>query len=434
MFKKTGEGIKVILEVVSEYYNFLERDQHHRYKSWEHCYGYFGENYKDMSNPEISDKACLHLAFYLASWGMLRGGAFLLQKDYKIHQYFIDEVVSNAKYYHFFNREILARPTKDMYQNIDEMIKDIRDTYTNHIEEVNGQKQAVRLTDTLVSKILLGVYGNVPAYDRYFVAGIKLFGINTTLSKISIEQLINFFYTYENEFIQCHQYDSLTQIQYVPMKWIDMFFWQVGYMLEEQEIYKDKLEDILKEAEIYRQSNKPIHRSNETINNKVIHLSDRVLSDHIKGRSLTAKVIPTVASLKNMLHNLETLNWDEDQLKPWDKRSFKGYKIEKIKNQLITLNEAERKALIRQHILNLKPHEIGAHIVDIYIVGYVNQIYGQGKEILAKWLKEEKVTDNEKSVGAIWQVGKGDGVYLEILNKDGSICDWGFMYKWLYGK
>lgn len=73
----------------------------------------------------------------------------------------------------------------------------------------------------------------------------------------------------------------------------------------------------------------------------------RVLSDHIKGRSLTAKVISTVASLKNMLHNLETLNWDEDQLKPWDKRSFKGYKIEGIKNRLIGLNEAERKALTR---------------------------------------------------------------------------------------
>ena len=72
--------------------------------------------------------------------------------------------------------------------------------------------------------------------------------------------------------------------------------------------------------------------------------------------------------------------------------------------------------------------------MDIYIVGYINHTYGQGKDILAKWLQEEKVTDNKNSVTAIWQVGKGDGVYLGILNEDGRICDWEFVAKWLMDK
>ena len=61
-----------------------------------------------------------------------------------------------------------------------------------------------------------------------------------------------------------------------------------------------------------------------------------------------------------MLNNLEALNGDEEKLKPWDKRSFNEYKIEKIKNQLMTLNELERKALIRQYTLSVESHEIGA--------------------------------------------------------------------------
>jgi hypothetical protein len=34
---------------------------------------------------------------------------------------------------------------------------------------------------------------------------------------------------------------------------------------------------------------------------------------------------------------------------------------------------------------------------------------------------------------AIWQVGKSDGVFLGILNNDGTVKDWDFMNKWVYG-
>ncbi|MPM58076.1 hypothetical protein SDC9_104905 [bioreactor metagenome] len=32
---------------------------------------------------------------------------------------------------------------------------------------------------------------------------------------------------------------------------------------------------------------------------------------------------------------------------------------------------------------------------------------------------------------AIYNVGKGDGVYLKILNEDGTVRDWGFMKQWI---
>ena len=37
----------------------------------------------------------------------------------------------------------------------------------------------------------------------------------------------------------------------------------------------------------------------------------------------------------------------------------------------------------------------------------------------------------KNSAQAIWQVGKGDGVYLGILNLDGTVKDWNFINKWI---
>ena len=57
----------------------LLEDSQHRFASWIHCYDAFGDE-----NLDNNQKA-LHLAFYLASWGMYRGSSGLLWKDYTIH-------------------------------------------------------------------------------------------------------------------------------------------------------------------------------------------------------------------------------------------------------------------------------------------------------------------------------------------------------------
>ena len=67
-----------------------------RYKSWEWCHQAFIDKKDDISEENI-EFLSLHLAFYLASWGMYRGSSFLLQKDYRIHIPIIKEVL-NHKY------------------------------------------------------------------------------------------------------------------------------------------------------------------------------------------------------------------------------------------------------------------------------------------------------------------------------------------------
>lgn len=46
------------------------------------------------------------------------------------------------------------------------------------------------------------------------------------------------------------------------------------------------------------------------------------------------------------------------------------------------------------------------------------------------WARIKSITEKLGSAKAIYQVGKGDGVYLEILNNDGTIKDWTFFKKW----
>jgi len=47
-----------------------------------------------------------------------------------------------------------------------------------------------------------------------------------------------------------------------------------------------------------------------------------------------------------------------------------------------------------------------------------------------KYIREKEISDKENSAQAIWQVGKGDGVYLDILHNDGTVKDWGFIKEW----
>lgn len=155
------------------------------------------------------------------------------------------------------------------------------------------------------------------------------------------------------------------------------------------------------------------------------------LPDNLRGRSIHSKVIPTVCNIKNMLDKLIEVQGDFSQLKQWEKRSYKAYKIEDVKLELINSPKNKWKQIIRRHILDGQVTDFGASCIDIYLVAYVSETYGRGKDMFFKYVKENNISDKSNPAQAIWQVGKGDGVYLGILNDDGTIRDWDFIRKWL---
>lgn len=59
-----------------------------RYTSFDYCHNFFRSQHEDGRAAKLADGhtvqlACLHLGFYLASWGMLRGSSVLLQRSVK---------------------------------------------------------------------------------------------------------------------------------------------------------------------------------------------------------------------------------------------------------------------------------------------------------------------------------------------------------------
>jgi len=155
------------------------------------------------------------------------------------------------------------------------------------------------------------------------------------------------------------------------------------------------------------------------------------MPDRIMGRGLDCKVIPTVCNLKNMLNKLKQVNSDLNQLEQWEKRSYKAYNIEDIKRDILSANQNDWPSIIRNHILTGDKSLFGASCVDVYLVAYVANKFGIGKGVFEKYIFDKQITEKINSVNAIWTVGKGDGVYLGVLNPDGSIKDVEFFEKWI---
>lgn len=204
----------------------LDGDDNHRYKSWEHCYQYFIQEKTDI------DTACLQMAFYLASWGMYRGSSFLLWKDYLIHK----EVVEHLLKHKHLQKLNFTDTTENEIQEIFELISWVKNWYQNNIEFVNGEKKKVNVTDTLATKIILGALGCIPAYDRYFIDGIRNKGLSYSCLKLkNFSPVVNFYKKNKDSFLHANsEIVKRNGISYPPMKLVDMYFWEIGYELDKK--------------------------------------------------------------------------------------------------------------------------------------------------------------------------------------------------------
>ena len=155
------------------------------------------------------------------------------------------------------------------------------------------------------------------------------------------------------------------------------------------------------------------------------------LPDNLRGRSIHDKVIPTVCNLKNTLAKLKELRGNVSLLKAWEKRSYDAYRIDKVKMKILNSPKDDWKKIVRNHILRGDPSDFGASCIDIYLIAYVAKTSGAGKKSFFQYVKEKGISQKDNTAQAIWQVGKGDGVFLDILYKDGTIKDVEFIKKWI---
>lgn len=100
---------------------------------------------------------------------------------------------------------------------------------------INKFSKKDKLSDTFVTKVLLGVFGCTPAYDRYFRISVKNCGIcSSTFSRSSLKNLYSYYELYYDNFEELRHQFIRENVYYTPMKMIDMCFWQLGYDLDKE--------------------------------------------------------------------------------------------------------------------------------------------------------------------------------------------------------
>jgi len=216
-------------KIVTKEVNGLNRFE--RYASFDYCYNYFYSFHKNNKISELVNSnniqtSCLHLACYLASWGMFRGSSQLLQKSIKFYEPII-KLISESKNLWYID--------VNNYNDINNLkrIRSFNDSLTKYLLQT-GQKNLIILN----TKIMLGVFGCLPALDNNFKIGFKKYsGFGPTkLTKKLFNNLDKFYHKYLNEIEYYNNtiktFDFLTKkelYKYSRAKIIDMIFFIEGY-------------------------------------------------------------------------------------------------------------------------------------------------------------------------------------------------------------
>ncbi|MDP0343862.1 hypothetical protein Q7Z35_05915 [Glaesserella parasuis] len=200
------------------------KDIKHRYYSFDFCYAHFRHS-KETGHMDI-EKSCFVLWSYLASWGMLRGSSFLMQRN----PAYLTELV----------KWIYEQPQATWLIDVEDYpnkTKEVLSLYIQVKSHLIGEKkhQAV----TLVTKVLLGVFAIIPAYDRFFkdtfseIAGEEC-GFSTP-NETSLNIIAQFYQENKEEIdtlSKSHQildFDGKpTNYRYSKAKIIDMYGFQIG--------------------------------------------------------------------------------------------------------------------------------------------------------------------------------------------------------------
>lgn len=202
---------------------FLEaRHPNARYASFDYCFNYFQQARDDgdirhLASEDHLPEACLQLGFYLASWGMIRGSSKLLQRSVRGLVPVIKAIAETPLDFWDLDAHLLTSKTQSFLA----LHQQIQDGFS---------ESNIKASPILTTKVMLGVFGCVPAFDRYFCQGSSCgsFGGKAL-------QRIGEFYEENRTEIDSHSISTFsirdgrpTERKYTRSKIIDMVFFQKG--------------------------------------------------------------------------------------------------------------------------------------------------------------------------------------------------------------
>lgn len=221
------DAIDALIDAAQTFYDDARANENGRSRSWEHCYRVFRDA-RTAPSPDY-DYLSLHLAFYLASWGMYRGSSFLLQKDYKVLSPVVEEILK-SEYDCLFGLACTDLRNSDVRAQLAKLYDDIADYFHPIREEIAGREVTTPVSPVLITKILMGTLGCVPAYDRFFQDGVATYKVTTReYSLDSVLRLVDFYEEHNDRLEEARRGFEGDGLTYPQMKLLDMGFWQIGF-------------------------------------------------------------------------------------------------------------------------------------------------------------------------------------------------------------
>ncbi|AKB61955.1 MAG: hypothetical protein AAGU10_02015 [Methanosarcina mazei] len=168
-----------------------------RYAAYDYCYNYFGDFYvnnrtKDIASSENMSTSCLQLGLFLATWGMYRNSA-LHNRSLKVYEVLIKRISEEKSLWEIdvedyckedktVNEEAF-RAIVNFEEDVVKLFSDenykIEPYKKRYFEEHSSLKhKPLNVTTTLATKIMMVVFGCVPAYDKYFTTTLKNKSLN----------------------------------------------------------------------------------------------------------------------------------------------------------------------------------------------------------------------------------------------------------------
>lgn len=159
--------------------NLLERENQGEWV-WYHCYHYFSKvRYQKLTATDYN-MLSLHLSVYLAEEKMYHGSSFILQNSYKSHRPGI-ELICSPKYHQLSGIKIVELMKPNNLALLFELVEKLKVIYhelRKATYQRSGKSEPISpVSQSLLTKILLGTLGCVPAFDRQATTVFKQVGI-----------------------------------------------------------------------------------------------------------------------------------------------------------------------------------------------------------------------------------------------------------------
>lgn len=174
-----------------------------------------------FGNKNLSeDQKAKELFIYLANWGMVARGSFLMKHTWRILKPVI-EILSKPEYKELRNPEI-----KTVKENIDLLIG-LRDEIDKSLRPYHDDKT---VSYTLISKILLGTLGCTIAYDRNVKIVLSATEIaSKKFEPDSIKSLCEYYNQNKKDFENIrNKIEGQTGKKCPPFKLLDLVLWSAA--------------------------------------------------------------------------------------------------------------------------------------------------------------------------------------------------------------